>query len=230
MTDATDKPLALRLKEALGDDYTIEGEIGRGGMGVVFRARDERLQRRIAIKVLPPELAFQREIKEYSALRSNLKLRMSLIRDYLAWVTQEARGNQVLSREVREWFEEHIAPRKEDPIVPRELRGLASRQLKSKLDDTERAPASAERTYRAAMLRWLLEPDSEQNLKQQVLPLLEEAMMKSPENLDFVYSAGALHKRARHFARAIECFNRYASEARQSWWSRKAVELCAACR
>ena len=32
MTDATDKPLALRLKEALGDDYTIEGEIGRGGM------------------------------------------------------------------------------------------------------------------------------------------------------------------------------------------------------
>ena len=174
--------------------------------------------------------SFQREIKEYSTLRSNLKLRMSMIRDYLAWVTQEARGNQVLSREVREWFEEHIAPRKEDPIVPRELRGLASRQLKSKLDDTERAPASAERTYRAAMLRWLLEPDSEQNLKQQVLPLLEEAMMKAPENLDFVYSAGALHKRARHFARAIECFNRYATEARQSWWSRKAVELCAACR
>src|SRR6187455_1712434 len=64
MTDATDKPLALRLKEALGDDYTIEGEIGRGGMGVVFRARDERLQRRIAIKVLPPELAFQKEIRE----------------------------------------------------------------------------------------------------------------------------------------------------------------------
>jgi len=63
MTD-TEKPLAARLKDALGNDYTIEGEIGRGGMGVVFRARDERLQRRIAIKVLPPELAFQREIRE----------------------------------------------------------------------------------------------------------------------------------------------------------------------
>ena len=77
MTDATDKPLALRLKEALGDDYTIEGEIGRGGMGVVFRARDERLQRRVAIKVLPPELAFQKEIKERFTREAQTAARLS---------------------------------------------------------------------------------------------------------------------------------------------------------
>jgi serine/threonine-protein kinase len=75
--DSNDRPLAQRLKEALGSDYTIEGEIGRGGMGVVYRARDERLQRRVAIKVLPPELAFQKDIRERFTREAQTAARLS---------------------------------------------------------------------------------------------------------------------------------------------------------
>ncbi|MGE0439559.1 MAG: protein kinase [Gemmatimonadales bacterium] len=75
--DSSDRPLAQRLKEALGEAYTIEGEIGRGGMGVVFRARDERLHRRVAIKVLPPELAFQKDIRERFTREAQTAARLS---------------------------------------------------------------------------------------------------------------------------------------------------------
>jgi serine/threonine-protein kinase len=52
-----------RLTVAVGKQYLIEGEIGRGGMAVVYRAVDLRLHRPVAIKVLPPELAFNPDVR-----------------------------------------------------------------------------------------------------------------------------------------------------------------------
>lgn len=65
--------LGARLSDALDGRFAVEEEVGRGGMSVVFRARDVKHDRHIAIKVLRPELSallggdrFHREV-EYAA-------------------------------------------------------------------------------------------------------------------------------------------------------------------
>ena len=49
--------LVDRLREALAPDYQLERELGGGGMGLVFLARDVALDSRVAIKIIRPELA-----------------------------------------------------------------------------------------------------------------------------------------------------------------------------
>src|SRR5690606_12055156 len=54
----------LQLQAALAGEYSLQREIGRGGMGVVYLARDVQLDRDVAIKVLPPHLAQTEEARE----------------------------------------------------------------------------------------------------------------------------------------------------------------------
>jgi serine/threonine protein kinase/tetratricopeptide (TPR) repeat protein len=68
--------LTARLKESLSDRYQIEGEIGAGGMATVYLATDLKHDRRVAVKVLRPELAgvvgadrFLNEIKVTAGLQ-----------------------------------------------------------------------------------------------------------------------------------------------------------------
>ncbi len=61
---AVDDPIVQELGPAIEGRYTLERELGRGGMGAVFLARDLKLDRLVAIKVLPPELAVRPELRE----------------------------------------------------------------------------------------------------------------------------------------------------------------------
>jgi eukaryotic-like serine/threonine-protein kinase len=54
----------LDLQTALAGEYSLQRELGRGGMGVVYLAREVQLDRDVAIKVLPAHLAQMPEARE----------------------------------------------------------------------------------------------------------------------------------------------------------------------
>src|SRR5881296_2488036 len=63
MPDAPDS-LFIQFQAALVGGYSLERELGRGGMGVVYLAREVRLDRPVAIKLLPPSKATDPKLRE----------------------------------------------------------------------------------------------------------------------------------------------------------------------
>src|SRR5262245_15231233 len=56
--------LFLDFQAAVAGRYSLERELGRGGMGVVYLAREVRLDRPVAIKLLPPSKASDPRLRE----------------------------------------------------------------------------------------------------------------------------------------------------------------------
>src|SRR5216117_467703 len=52
------------VRKELDEEYEIVDELGRGGMAIVFKAKEKQLDREVAIKVLPFSLAFDKEFVE----------------------------------------------------------------------------------------------------------------------------------------------------------------------
>ena len=69
--------LFVDFQSALAGRYSIERELGRGGMGVVYLAREVRLDRPVALKLLPPVLAAQAGLRDRFLREARMAAKLS---------------------------------------------------------------------------------------------------------------------------------------------------------
>ncbi|MGE0353239.1 MAG: serine/threonine-protein kinase [Gemmatimonadales bacterium] len=70
-------PEFISLQRAVAGKYSLDRELGRGGMGVVFLARDVALDRPVAIKLLPPSLAGNQDFRHRFLVEARTAARLS---------------------------------------------------------------------------------------------------------------------------------------------------------
>ena len=112
--------------------YPVEEELGRGGMGIVYRARDPRLGRDVAIKVLPRELYGDRE--RLARFEREARVLASLNHPHIAAIygLEEAEGERALVLELVEG--ETLAERLERGPLPVAEAIAVARQITEALE------------------------------------------------------------------------------------------------
>src|SRR5216110_435630 len=70
-------PLFDAFQAALAGRYSIDRELGRGGMGIVYLAREVHLDRMVALKLLPPDRARDPSLRERFLREARLAAKLS---------------------------------------------------------------------------------------------------------------------------------------------------------
>ena len=162
--------------------------------------------------------SYKNEIKANREIRSIRKLRQILVENYISWVTKEAGGYAVMEKDVRDWFEYNIGPKKNMVIMPRDLRGLNLKDVNDRLAGLGNVSKRAEDQYRLGVLHALKEDFKAAQ------ECFERVISVAPDYANAYYSGAICLQRLKD-KRYNDFFNDFIKRAPQSWWSKKAQEM-----
>ena len=164
------------------------------------------------------------DLKEMKKTRSVVKVQQRLMTEYVTWIVKESQGYRIMEKEIRNWFEQYIAPDKHDVKRPNEYRFLTLKEINEQIalleaDDDD----SAAKLYRLGVLN-SLKDKKDQGEQEIALGLVDQAIEMDGSNPDFHFTRGILCKRTRKKNKSRQAFQDFIRLSDQSWWSRKAQE------
>jgi hypothetical protein len=154
-------------------------------------------------------------------VRSIIQIKNTLIKDYLTWMTGEARGYKLLPRETRMWFEHEIAPSKNEIYCPPDLQQfmLSADEFKTALQNIESrlAPkleeSPKEDLWRAAILNY------QQGKFERAFECIKTFVGKDEKDAFGQYNLGVVAMKVSRKQEAAKAFNDFAALQPQSWWT-----------
>ncbi|MBN1759173.1 MAG: hypothetical protein JW863_12685 [Chitinispirillaceae bacterium] len=166
------------------------------------------------------------KLPRHKDVKSVIRLKNDLIKDYLIWMTSECSGYRVLAKEERKWFEQEIAPAKNDISVPLECRSymMNSEEFNKKCREMEAVleggfdPVPPETLWIASVLLF------QQGKFNQSLECLEVLVQEQPDHKMASYNMGHVCMKLMRKQEAIQHFAVFCKSNPQSWWASVALD------
>ncbi len=169
------------------------------------------------------------ELPDLKSIRSVIELKKRLTKEYIIWMTSEANGYRILSKESKNWFEHEIGPSKNDIFCPLEYQTY-SMSLKeenalfdaidARLKEIEESEADPKPEPNPDDL-WIASILYTQRGKpEKALPLLEQYTKMRPDHLMAWYNLGYIAMKQMNRTLAREAFNVFCKMDTQSWWAK----------
>ena len=166
------------------------------------------------------------KLPRHKDLKSLIRLKEELTKDYTIWMTSEYKGYKILAKEDRKWFEQEIAPPKNDIAVPLEYRSymMNSDEFSEKCSALEAVlnegleAALPETLWTASVLLY------QQGKYNKAMEALSVLIKKQPEHLMAYYNMGFTCLKLMRKQEAMQYFGEFCKRNPQSWWSTVAME------
>ena len=161
------------------------------------------------------------KLPRHKDVKSVMRLKNDLTKEYLTWMTSECSGYKILPKEERKWFEQEIAPAKNDIAVPLQYRSymMNSEEFGKKCKEVETILAEGPGAVTPEML-WISSILLFQQGKfNQSLETLVALLQKQPDHIMAYYNAGHVCMKLTRKQDALRFFNEFCRRNPQSWWA-----------